>query len=465
MKHRSAQWPGKTGDRNPVENSITRKAAVLLILVTPMLATIGYGATEMWAYVPLAFLTALTAIFWIADGLKRGAIAYSSSPLQLPILSLILLGVVQLLPLGPHLGSELLSVSTSSSLSLDPYATRFFTIRLVMLSIFFSAALALIVDRGLAKRVAIAIISFGALMAFAGILQRLASPDAIYGFRSTPQAIPFGPFVNQHHFAAFMEMTAGLTLGLLLGEVFEKNKKGLLLIAIFLMMLAVVMTGSRGGLISSLGATAFILFAHFYLTTRSHKLRAAARLRLAISAAAILAAVALAVVFLSGADPLVRGLGMQSGQADFSSGRAHFWFVAWKIFLDNPIIGAGYDAFGVAFTKYDTWNGTFRIEQAHNDYLQALADGGLIFFTCIAFFIALLLKRGIHVVRRAASPGRRSIAIGALGGCVGILIHSFFDFPLRTPSNAFFFLLLVVLATAPLGDERQEVVSASEREH
>ena len=47
-------------------------------------------------------------------------------------------------------------------------------------------------------------------MAFFGILQRLAHPEGIYGFRETPQAIPFGPFVNQHHFAAFMEMTSGV---------------------------------------------------------------------------------------------------------------------------------------------------------------------------------------------------------------------------------------------------------------
>ncbi|MBA3692276.1 MAG: hypothetical protein H0W77_02380, partial [Acidobacteria bacterium] len=45
---------------------------------------------------------------------------------------------------------------------------------------------------------------------------------------------------------------------------------------------------------------------------------------------------------------------------------------------------------------------------------------------------------------------RRSTAVGALAGCFGILIHSFFDFPLRTPSNAFFFLTLTILATASI---------------
>ena len=81
------------------------------------------------------------------------------------------------------------------------------------------------------------------------------------------------------------------------------------------------------------------------------------------------------VLFLSGADPLVRGTGLRGGKGDVTSGRMHFWSVAWQIFLEHPIAGAGFDAFGVAFTRLDTWNGYFRVEQAHNDYLQMLADG------------------------------------------------------------------------------------------
>ncbi|NOT48736.1 MAG: O-antigen ligase family protein [Acidobacteria bacterium] len=459
MKQRRAHRTAGTGDANSVERSTAAKAAVALIAATPILATIGYGATEMWAYIPLAFLTALIVIFWIRDGLGKRGVVYSDSSLQLPLIGLIVIGLIQMLPFGGAVETGLLDLPSVRSVSLDPYATRFFTIRLVMLAIFFAAGLALISDRKLVKKFAIVIVIFGAVMAFAGILQRLASPDAIYGMRPTPQAIPFGPFVNQHHFAAFMEMTGGMTLGLLLGDVVERNKKALLMIALLLMIIAVGMTGSRGGLISTLGAAAFILFAHFYLTRR-HSHESAGRfvgLKIAGVGAGILVAVAAAVVFLSGADPLVRGLGMQAGDTDVSSGRTHFWSVAVKIFLDNPIIGAGYDAFGTAFTKYDTWNGFFRVEQAHNDYLQALADGGVMAFACVAAFIVLLFKRGVSVIKNSTSPTRRSIAIGALGGCVGILIHSFFDFPLRTPSNAFFFLLLVVLATAPLGDEKAKV--------
>lgn len=160
------------------------------------------------------------------------------------------------------------------------------------------------------------------------------------------------------------------------------------------------------------------------------------------------------VLFLGGEASLLRGIGLQESQLDVTSGRAHFWNIAWQIFLANPILGAGFDAFGVAFTRYDSWSGQYRVEQAHNDYLQILADGGILGLGCVLAFIFILAKNGIAAVSRRTSDIHRSISTGALAGCFGILIHSFFDFPLRTPANAFFFLLVVVLVLGNSSSKR-----------
>ena len=82
----------------------------------------------------------------------------------------------------------------------------------------------------------------------------------------------------------------------------------------------------------------------------------------------------------------------------------------------------------------------FRVEQAHNDYLQMLADGGILAAACVVVFVFVLLRKGIAAVGDHRDGMRRSIITGAMAGCLGILIHSFFDFPLRTPANGFFFL-------------------------
>jgi len=155
----------------------------------------------------------------------------------------------------------------------------------------------------------------------------------------------------------------------------------------------------------------------------------------------------LAVIYLGGGDSVVRGFGLSLGDTDISTGRFHFWRIATQIAAAHPVLGSGLDSFGVAFTKFDTQSGLYRVEQAHNDYLQAFSDGGLLGFACVAAFVVLMFKNGIKSVKASTDDLNKSIALGSLAGCFGIAIHSFFDFPLRTPSNALFFLLLVSLAT------------------
>ena len=451
--NRSRRTPHDTG-----ETTVYEKTAVVCITAIPMLAMAGYGSADVWALIPLSLLAIILMLLWTGDSFRRKEFRFSTSRLQIPIIALVLLGCFQMLPLGNSgVSPDLLNVPVVSSLSLDPFATKLFTIRIFLLLIFFAAALTFLNGKRRVQRVAIAVIIFGSVMAFIGILQRLASPDAIYGLRPTPQAIPFGPFVNQHHFAAFMEMTVGLTLAAVFAGAVTRDKRALYGIALALMMIAVIMTGSRGGIIGVFAVMAFVVAAVYFTARPGPELdRRTTGLKLGLGAAAILVVVLAGVLFLSGADPIVRGIGLQGGQADVTSGRMHFWSIALKIFFEHPIFGAGFDAFGVAFTRFDTWNGYFRVEQAHNDYLQILADGGILAFGAVAALIFLLFKRALCVIRRSSSPGRRTVAIGALAGCFGILVHSFFDFPLRTASNSYFFLLLAALATVDLGDEREE---------
>jgi O-antigen ligase len=420
------------------EASRLSKVIVSILCAVPIIATIAYGGVDAWVLGLLSIVVGVIAILWLVEAGIDGEFIYSSNALQIPIIAMLAIGCLQLLPLP--------------SRSMDPYATRFFVIRLVICFVFFAAGLVYV--RGLARRTAIAvvIVGFGALIAFFGILQRLAAPDGIYGMRPTPHAIPLGPFVNQHHFAALMEMTSGVAFGLLLGSGLARSRKVFVAIAAAIMGMAIIFTSSRGGLISYLAVIAFTTVAS--LTRRGiHRHERDARARLSRNLLVSVAAIGLvlvvvgSVLFLGGESSLLRGIGLTYEQAaDVTSGRAHFWSIAWRVFLEHPVTGAGYDAFGVAFTRYDTWNGQFRVEQVHNDYLQMLADGGIVTFVCVAGFVFLLLKKGISSIVGASRDLDRSISTGALAGCFGILIHSFFDFPLRTTANAFFFLLLAVLA-------------------
>lgn len=438
------------------ESSRLSSAIFFLLCFVPVFSTILFGAVDNTTWIVITLFSLAIVLLWLGEAWKGGGLLVNPSLLQIPVLGLILIGMIQLLPFGA--GAEgLTSVSSSNSLSLDPYATRLFTARLVVYLVFFAACLAYINHERRLKKAVILVIVFGSLMAFFGILQRLANPDGIYGMRGTPQSIPFGPFVNQHHFAAFMQMTAGAALGLLFGKRTSRDKKILLAIAVVIMGVAAVLTSSRGGLLGFLSVLIFVTLISFLSGRWSGKKEretagSTMTKRVAMGAAgfALIAVIFGVVLLIGGNDSLLRGIGAAGGNGDISSGRLHFWPIALRIFLEHPLLGAGFDAFGAAFTQFDSWNGLLRIEQAHNDYLQILADSGILGFACIAAFIYLLFKKGLATISAGRSGFRRDAAVGALAGCFGIMIHSFFDFPLRTPSNAFFFLLAVAIATVSI---------------
>src|SRR5690606_21931403 len=135
-----------------------------------------------------------------------------------PVAALLLLGMIQLMPLGDSgIPAGSLSVAASNALTLDPFSTRLFLIRLGFYLIFFAAVLTFIDSADRYRRAVTVILVFGGVIAFVGILQKLASPDAIYGVRKHSGAIPFGPYVNSHHFASLMVLLSGIAIAHLLG--------------------------------------------------------------------------------------------------------------------------------------------------------------------------------------------------------------------------------------------------------
>lgn len=434
---------------------VSRKSGVIfaLICIIAIFATVVFGGVDNAAWMIINILWAMTILLWCGESWSRGGFVFRPDPLYLPLLGLIAVGFIQLLPLAAS-SNEILTIGTDRALSLEPHATRFFVMRLIVYSTFFAACLTFINTEKRFKRILFLIVSFASVMAFFGILQWLANPEGIYGLRGTPQARPFGPFVNQHHFAAFMIMSGGVALGLLLGAKTSRDRRILLGLAIVVMGVAVVLTSSRGGVLGFVtmlaAASAAAYFTGRHTSDDVGETPRFGKGKLILAGVAVMGAVILIALAVGGNDSLFRGLGIANADADLTSGRSRFWPIALKIFLDHPILGAGFDAFGVAFTKYDTSSGAFRVEQAHNEYLQILADAGIAGFLCVLSFIVLLFKKGVAIVRNAGTGMRRDGAIGALAGIAGVLVHSFFDFPLRTPSNAFFFLILCAIAVVPV---------------
>jgi len=426
----------------------TSRTIFALLFIIPIFAVLLYGSNDVSALIPLAILTAILAGSWIGRSWRSGVLELNLDAIQLPLLGLLILGSVQLLPLGDAgIQPGVLAVSPSNALSIDPFWTRIFLVRLVGYIIFFAAALTFIDTEGRYRRAITVILIFGGVIAFVGILQKLASPDAIFGFRKHPDAIPFGPYINSHHFASLMVLISGMAIAHLLGNGISKQIKLLVGISATLMAIAVPFTSSRGGVVAYMAMLSVAALAWFY---RGKEKEARSWTPILVGGVGLAVVVIGSLVYLGGEAAMLRGFGIQNATDDISSGRFHFWSVAWEIFLANPILGTGFDSFAMAFTRFDTQRGNFRVEQAHNDYLQMLSDGGIIAFLITISFIVLLVRKALKRIREESDDLVRTTVIGCLAGCVGIFVHSIVDFPLRTAGNAYVFLLVIAVMFAPL---------------
>lgn len=313
---------------------------------------------------------------------------------------------------------------------------------------------------------------FGFFLAIFGLTQSFTSPTKVYWIRELNQSTAFGPFINRHHFAGYMELTIAIPLGLVFAGAIEKEKMLIYLFVAGLMGVALVMTASRGGIISLVAEIVFLITVTAIWRKQSEKRhRRSSRLkRIAARAgmtAALLVSLFFGVLFFGGEFSINRFIDSVNTD-DPTTGRAHFWSVTLNIIKAYPYLGTGLGAYGVSYPQFDSRNGLFRLEQAHNDYLQVLSDGGIVGGVLGLSFVVLLFWKAI---KRAKSRDdfRRGVALGALSGCFGVLIHSFFDFTLHTTSNALLFLVLAALATlngrvedAPRKRRRRSSSSSSE---
>lgn len=433
--------------------TLAGRLVVFVLCAAVVLSALAFGTVHPWTLALFQAGAGLIVLLWALDAWGARRLRVSRSLLQLPLAGLFVVGLVQLLPLGGA-AAQLAGVESEAAraISLDPYATRMTLVQLAALAVYFSAALVFIDTPKRLRLVVRVLVIFGALLALFSLLQYFLNPEQIYWLRQPRFARPFGPFVNRHHFASYMLLAAGLPLGLLFAGAVRKELLPLYAFAAVLMASALVATVSRGGLLG-LGAQLLFLVALTALARRKGGSKEAddgaegrpllrrVGLQLAFGIALVVGVLAFA------GDELLGRMTESISSGNVTSDRTTFWRGAREIIGERPWLGAGLGAFGVAYTRHDPTPGMARLDQAHNDYLQILADAGLVGGLLGLIFLASLFRQGFA---RSGSPDkfRRGVAAGALSGCFGVLVHSLFDFPLHLAGIALLFLVLAALATA-----------------
>lgn len=436
----------------------------LLFLI--VLVAVPYGTVEAW-WISLFECAVFTlGGIWIGERLLQGSWNLKDKALLVPLLALTGFIFLQSLTL-PGAGT---------AISADPYETRLLFFKMLALAVTF-VLLSSYLSTPRRLHVAIHTILFIAVVsALFGIArQALQTSDLGFVLPYLKRDSGFGQFVNKNHFALLMEMAIGLATGLIFGGGVKRNRILIYVAAIALLWTALILTSSRGGLLSAL---AQIVFLTVLLTVsprkssdpkqdRLQKNRLFRKLVPAVAlGAGVLMIAALSAIWLGG-DLLVTRFEAVAGEIRAEAGGSHagvkrreVWAATAQLIKTHPIVGTGFGAFGIAITKFHDGSGKWTPEAAHNDYLELVAAGGLVGVGLVLWFAVVFVKRAR---RQLAGKGtlQRAAAIGSLTGIFGVMVHSNFDFGLHVTINAVVFMSLIIFATTNFQLENNDVNEAS----
>lgn len=426
------------------------KIAFFIVCSLIVFTTLAYGTVHPQIIVLFYAVVACLALLWAADCILSKTFRVSRHLLQLPLALLGLYALIQVIPFGSYLDASGVT-SIPRTISADPFATQVTALHIFALCSFFAAALIFIESASRLRRLAALLTIFGFAYAFYAILQSVLSPDAIYGVYR-PQALPFGSFVNRNDFAAVIVMLVGVPLGLLFTGAVARDKRLLYFVAIALMAASLLLCNSRGGLVAIFAEIIFLL-----ILTTSTKRKRDFVLKAGLSLLLIVGGIA-GAVFVGGETSLSRiaETTKEINAPPETTTRFHMWGVTMKVIADNMPLGAGLGAFPQVYSRFDTLGGYQRVEQAHNDYLQVLADAGLVGLVLGGLFLFAFFRQGF-VSSRVANTFRKGIAVGAFAGCFGVLVHSAFDFVLHITAVAVLFVTLLAMLVASAREYKDDV--------
>ena len=280
---------------------------------------------------------------------------------------------------------------------------------------------------------------FGFLISIFGILQHLTFNGKLYWFREMHYGgIPFGPYVNRNHFAGFVELLLPLALvPLLLGRVRRERWPVVTLFAV-VPIGALFLSVSRGGIVSFGVELAVLALVMIQRRTMGKQLFAGAAVLL----------LALLMVFWLGVGQLLQRFSSFQSLEVTAGKRASMRRDTGQIFLHNPVAGTGLGTLQIVYPQYESLYDGKIVNHTHNDYLEALAETGILGGLCCAWFLGVLLRESLKRLRQLHNSFAGALQLSGLVACAGFLVHGLVDFNLHIPSNAFLFFLLAHLATS-----------------
>lgn len=450
------------------------------ILTVIVLTAIPYGTVEPWWKGVFQSSIFALGLLWVLDGTVSGTLLVRQHRLLAPMLGLFLFAMFQAtVPVRDGLAGSGTGAG-SRPISFAPYDTKMAAIQLMALIVTSGLLLRYTTTRRRFMTVVYVVIGIGLASTVFGLVRR--SFQTAQGF-VLPLLRPadavtlggggFAQFLNHNHFGFLVEMSLGLLLGLTLRRPFRPARMVLGLILAVPMWIAIVYSGSRGGLASMIAQILFVALLVFIADPGRELLRSEQRpgrkrgiglslITRVVLITSFLVAMVMAVVWIGG-DPLAyrlqavpAELGVKDSDRYTRTHRSTIWPMTWEMVKDHPIAGVGLGSYWIAITRYHQGSGELTPQAAHNDYLELLASGGLIGVVFVVWFASLIFKE--LVGSGNFGVGASAYSRGAFAGMFAVAIHSSVDFGLHVAINAVVFTTLITLAILTIRPVEQESV-------
>lgn len=275
-------------------------------------------------------------------------------------------------------------------------------------------------------------------------------PRTDYGTRAS------GFYGSPNHLAGFLEVAVLMGLGITCWSRWRPWAKVTLGYFVVMAAAGLVITGSRGGYVSTLaGLLVFGILSLLIVTRRMQKYSG----YILIGGAVLAVVLGWSVQRAIREDVALRDRARSAVSMD--STRPLLWQAALKQFESRPVVGTGSGSFLYFGRQFRPEGVQADPVFAHNDYLQFLAEYGAVGIVGLLAFLGVHLKSGWKAFHSKVSResetlgiGSNSLALstGALSSVAACIVHSFVDFNMHIPANALVMAFVFGVLANPGGE-------------
>ena len=274
-----------------------------------------------------------------------------------------------------------------------------------------------------------------------------------------------GFYVCPNHLAGLLEVLGVFGLSIGCWSRWPSWAKLIILYGAGVCYFGLAITGSRGGYLSA--AASVLVFGAISLILL-RQLNSKVYWRVVVLSTALAAMVILGTVFFFQRNDFLRS--RVGNTFDTQNMRVDLWKAAveqWKL---QPVIGTGSGTYLYYGRQFRSDRMQLDPVRAHNDYLDLLAEYGLVGAACFLIFLVLHLQNGSKNLKRLG-PKRVGISVrllsngmalqvGAIAAVSAYIVHSVVDFNLHIPANVLLLAFVFGILANP-GSQRQSEFSAT----